>query len=127
MPGQVAQRADTPPVGRGTLRPGGLRARRLRELQVERGQPQDNQQTYQKTPPGGYFYTTHLYHPEIDPDNNPVERVNRKFVAIRNDGGGNRSADGMKANSVLFTIMATDRINGASFFDHLVRASSGNG
>ena len=37
----------------------------------------------------GYFYTTHpLDHPEIDPDNNAVERVNRKFVAIRNDGGG---------------------------------------
>ena len=33
----------------------------------------------------------------------------------------------MKDNSVLFTIMATDRINGASFFDHLVRASSGDG
>ena len=48
-------------------------------------------------------------------------------MAIRNDGGGNRSADGMKANSVLFTIMATDRINGASFFDHLVRVSSGDG
>ena len=75
----------------------------------------------------GYFYTTHLDHPEIGPDNNPVERVNRKFVAIRSDGGGNRSADGMEANSVLFTIMATDRINGTSFFDHLVRASSGDG
>ena len=75
----------------------------------------------------GYFYTTHLYRPEIAPDNNAVERVNRKFVAIRSDGGGNRSVDGMKANSVLFTIMATDRLNGASFFDHLVRASSGDG
>ena len=75
----------------------------------------------------GYFYTTHLHHPEIDPDNNTVKHVNRKFVAIRNDDGGNRSANGMKANSVLFTIMATDRVNGASFFDHLVRASSGDG
>ena len=75
----------------------------------------------------GYFYTTHLYLQGIAPDNNAVERVNRKFVAIRSDGGGNRSADGMEANSVLFTIMATDRINGASFFDHLVRASSGDG
>ena len=75
----------------------------------------------------GYYYTTHLYRDRIAPDNNAVERVNRKFVAIRNDGGGNRSSDGMEANSVLFTIKATDRINGASFFDHLVRASSGDG
>ena len=48
-------------------------------------------------------------------------------MAIRNDGGGSRSSDGMEANSVLFTIKATDRINGAIFFDHLVRASSGDG
>ena len=48
-------------------------------------------------------------------------------MAIRNDGGGDRSSDGVEANSVLFTIMATDRINGASLFDHLVRASSGDG
>ena len=60
----------------------------------------------------GYYYTTHLYRDGIAPDNNAVERVNRKFVAIRNDGGGNRSSDGMEANSVLFTIKATDRING---------------
>ena len=75
----------------------------------------------------GYFYTTHLDHPEIGPDSHPVERVSRKFAVIRSDGGGNHSADGMKVNSGLFTIMATDRINGVSFFDHLVRASSGDG
>ena len=35
--------------------------------------------------------------------------------------------EGMKVNLALFTIMAADRINGVSFFDHLVRASSGDG
>ncbi len=75
----------------------------------------------------GHIYTPHLYLKEITLDNNAIERVNRKFVAIRNDGGRNRLADGMEANSVLLTIMATDRINGASFFDHLVRVSSGDG
>lgn len=75
----------------------------------------------------GYFYTTHLHLPGIVLDNNAVKRVNRKFVTIRNDDGGNRSADGTKANSALFTIMATDRINGASFFDHLMWTSSGDG
>ena len=75
----------------------------------------------------GYYYTTHLYRVGIAPDDNAVERVNRKFVAVRNDGGGNGSSDGMGANSALFTVMATDRINGTIFFDHLVRASSGDG
>ena len=40
---------------------------------------------------------------------------------------GNRSVEGMKVNLALFTIMATDRINGVSFFDHLVWTSSGDG
>ena len=95
------------------------------------GQDEDSRKTINKYVKRhrreGCFYTTHLYLQEIAPDNNAVERVNRRFVAIRNDGGGNRSADGIEANPVLFTIMATDRINGASFFDHLVRASSGDG
>lgn len=75
----------------------------------------------------GFHMTTHMYKPYIPPDNNNIERVNRQFVATRSDGGGNRSPKGMEANSVLFTIWATDWINGVSFFDHVMRASSGDG
>ena len=46
-------------------------------------------------------------------------RWSRAQPHIWNDGGGDRPADGMKANSALLTIMATDRINGIIFFDHL--------
>ena len=122
MLGAAAQRADTPPVGEERCGREGCGNCRLDE---------DGRKTINRHAKRhrreGYFYTAHLYYPEIDPDNNAVERVNRKFVAIRNDGGGSRSADGMKAISVPLTIMATDRINGASFFDHQVRASSGVG
>ena len=75
----------------------------------------------------GWFMTTHMYKKNVPPDNNGVEQVNRRFVAVRNDGGGNRTQKGMDANSILFTIYATDWINGNSFFDHLVRAASGDG
>ena len=80
-----------------------------------------------RNPREGYFMTTCLHVDGVNPDNNAVERVNRRFVAIRSDGGGNRSQKGMDANSILFTLLATDRINGNSFFDHLVRSSSGYG
>ena len=73
----------------------------------------------------GMFMTTHMYREEVDPDNNEVERANRLFKSIRDDGGGNRTQKGMDANSILFTIMATDWINGASFFDHLIRSANG--
>ena len=73
------------------------------------------------------FLTTFLRHEGVSPINNPCERANRKVVAVRNDGGGNRSVKGMKANSILFTVMLTDWVNGQSFFDHLVQASSGDG
>ena len=79
-----------------------------------------------RNPREGYFMTTCLHVDGIEPDNNAVERVNRRFVAIRSDGGGNRSQKGMDANSILFTLLATDRINANSFFDHLVRSSSGD-
>ncbi len=78
-------------------------------------------------PREGYFMTTCLHVDGIEPDNNAVERANRRFVAVRSDGGGNRSRKGMDANSILFTLLATDRINKDSFFDHLVRSSSGDG
>lgn len=63
----------------------------------------------------------------VGPDNNGVERVNRGFVAVRSDGGGNRTQSGMDANSVLFTVMATDWINKKSLFEHLMRSASGDG
>ena len=78
----------------------------------------------------GWFMTTHLYQKdirEVAPDNNGVERVNRRFVAVRSDGGGNRTQRGMDANSVLFTVMATDWINGKSLYEHLMRSASGDG
>ena len=75
----------------------------------------------------GLYMTTHMYDEDVDPDSNGVERVNRRFKVIRTDGGGNRSQKGMDANSVLFTIMATDWINKDSFFEHLMRAASGDG
>ena len=71
--------------------------------------------------------TTSLSIKGIPRDNNAVERTNRKFACIKNDGGGNRSQKGMDANSVLYTIFATDKLIGANFFEHIVRASSGDG
>ncbi len=77
----------------------------------------------------GYFMTTHMYKKRdgVAADSNGVEQVNRRFVAVRSDGGGNRTQKGMDANSIIFTIYATDWINGNSFFDHLVRSASGDG
>ncbi len=65
------------------------------------------------------FLTVCLRVPGVPPDNNPVERSNRKAVATRSDGGGNRSGKGMEANSILFTNMVTDWLAGRSFFDHM--------
>ena len=73
------------------------------------------------------FLTVCLRVPGVPPDNNPVERSNRKVVAARSDGGGNRFGKGMEANSILFTNMVTDWLAGRSFFDHMVLAASGDG
>ena len=73
------------------------------------------------------FLTVCLRVPGVSPDNNPVERSNRKVVAARSDDGGNRSGKGMEANSILFTNMVTDRLAGRRFFDHMVLAASGDG
>ena len=78
----------------------------------------------------GWFLTTHMYQKGTrgaGPDNNGVERASRRFVAVRSDGGGNRTQRGMDANSVLFTVLATDRINKKSLFGHLTRSASGDG
>ena len=72
------------------------------------------------------FLTVCLRVPGVPPDNNPVERSNRKVVAARSDGGGNRSGKGMETNSILFTNMVTDWLAGRSFFDHMVLAASGD-
>ena len=49
------------------------------------------------------------------------------MVCVRGDGGGNRTEKGMRANSILFTIKLTDKINGRSFYDHMIRAASASG
>lgn len=74
----------------------------------------------------GNFMTACRYMDGILPDNNPAENVNWRFTSIKNDGSGNRSEKGMDANSILFTVLATDKINGNSFFDHLNHSSSGD-
>ncbi len=69
----------------------------------------------------GYHMSTFLHIKGIPPDNNDVERTNRVFVSIKNDGGGNRTSRGMEANSILFTLLATGKISGESFFDMLCK------
>ena len=44
----------------------------------------------------GLFLSTHLG--KEDADSNDVKRMNRKFVAIRSGGGGDRSPNGIEAN-----------------------------
>ena len=75
----------------------------------------------------GYHLSTHLEMDGVPIDNNPVERTNRRFVAVRHNGGGNRSQKGMDANSILFSVFATDWLRKNSFFEHLIRAASGDG
>ena len=74
----------------------------------------------------GYYLSTFLRKEGIKSGSNGVERVNRRFVAVRSDGGGNRTQRGIDANSMLFTIMATDWINGKNLYEHLVRSTSGD-
>ena len=73
------------------------------------------------------FMTTFLRQKGVPPDNNSCERANRVVVCVRGDGGGNRTEKGMRANSILFTIKLTDKINGRSFYDHMIRAASASG
>ena len=73
------------------------------------------------------FMTTFLRQKGVPPDNNSCERANRVVVCVRGDGGGNRTEKGMRANSILFTIKLTDKINGRSFYDHVIRAASASG
>ena len=54
-----------------------------------------------------------------------IGRVGRKMVAIRNDDGENWSQKGMGANSILFTVMLTDQINGRSFSEHRAACAAG--
>lgn len=70
----------------------------------------------------GWFVFTFLAHDYVDADSNAIERVNRGFVSIRNDGGGNRSPNGMKANSILFTILVTCKVQNKSFYEHIKNA-----
>ena len=70
----------------------------------------------------GWFMTTHLYQKdirEVAPDNNGVERVNRSWRC----GATGAGTGPLDANSVLFTVMATDWINGKSLYG----SASGDG
>ena len=71
----------------------------------------------------GYYIGTFLHKHGIPPDNNTVERMNRRFVSIRNDGGGNRTSIGMDYNSILFSVRATCILNGDSFYEFLCNSS----
>lgn len=75
----------------------------------------------------GHFLTTLLMINviNVEADNNGVERVNRRFVDETSDGGGNRTAKGMDANSILFTICTTCKVNGTSFKE--LQSSNGYG
>ena len=73
------------------------------------------------------FMTTFLRQKDVPPDNNSCEGANRVVVCVRGDGGENRTEKGMKANSILFTIKLTDKINGRSFYDHMMHAASASG
>ena len=73
------------------------------------------------------FMTTFLRQKGVPPDNNSCERANRVVVCVRGDGGGNRTEKRMRANSILFTIKLTDKINMKSFYDHIIRAASASG
>ena len=75
----------------------------------------------------GRYMTTHQYRKDVPPDSNGIKRVNCRLGAVRNDGGGNRTQKGRDVNSILFTIYATDWINGDSFFDHPMSAAPGDG
>lgn len=68
----------------------------------------------------GLFMSTFLHVDGIDSNNNGVERINRGFVAIRSDGGGNRSEEGMRVNSILFTVCATCRVQKSSLYRCLI-------
>ncbi|MCE2509309.1 MAG: hypothetical protein J4G04_08505 [Nitrosopumilaceae archaeon] len=67
----------------------------------------------------GLHMSTFLYVDGVDSNSNGVERINRGFVSIRSDGGGNRSEEGMRVNSILFSICATCRVQEKSFYRHL--------
>ena len=70
------------------------------------------------------FMTTFLRQKDVPPDNNSCEGANRVVVCVRGDGEENRTEKGMKANSILFTIKLTDKINGRSFYDHMMHTAS---
>ena len=64
--------------------------------------------------------STFLYVDGVDPDNNGVERIDRRFVFIRGDGGGNRSEEVMRINSILFSVCAICSVQKKSFYRHRI-------
>lgn len=57
---------------------------------------------------------TFLTHPEIEPDNNRVERQLRPNVILRKITFGHRSEQGMKNHSVAMSLIETAKLNGVT-------------
>ena len=74
----------------------------------------------------GYHLNTFLRQ-GIKSGSNDVERMNRKFASIRDDGCGNRSPGGMEANPILFTAYAPSKVLDTGFYEEVIRYSSGDG
>ena len=68
----------------------------------------------------GFRTSAFLFANGVDSSNNGVERINRGFVSIRNDNGGNISGEGMRVNSILFTTHAACRVQKKSFYRHII-------
>jgi hypothetical protein len=66
------------------------------------------------------YLFTFLYCPGLDATNNLAERVMRKLVVIRKNWGGNRTANGAQAQSVLTSVLCTARQQDKDAFELLV-------
>jgi transposase len=66
------------------------------------------------------YLFTFLYCPGLDATNNLAERVMRMLVVIRKNWGGNRTANGAQAQSILTSVLCTARQQDKDAFELLV-------
>jgi len=66
------------------------------------------------------YLFTFLYCPGLDATNNLAERVMRLLVVIRKNWGGNRTANGAQAQSILTSVLCTARQQDKDAFELLV-------
>jgi transposase len=66
------------------------------------------------------YLFTFLYCPGLDATNNLAERVIRLLVVIRKNWGGNRTANGAQAQSILASVLCTARQQDKDAFELLV-------